>query len=216
MNERFEGATPRDEIDRRMQQFAIEAQQHPPQSSQRQQALNQLINEILQSNLLSHPQSGTWPPSVYQDLYNEARQRTLLDICQKIANYRPENPVIAWVNTMLKYNFIAVVNEQRGGRIIYLPSLDELDASISLDTPVEDSQMLRQFLEEDPENLLKAEFIRGRPEITFQVLALARYVEEKSWDKLSKDLDIPVQTLCSFFNRKLRNFMSYFHRYLQE
>lgn len=209
-------APPGDDFDRQLQKLAIEAQQHPPQSSQRLQTLNKLINEIWQSKQLGHPQRGLWLPNVYEDLYNEARQRTMLEICQNIDNYKPQYPVMAWVNSLLRYQFIAVVNDYNNNRIISLPSLDDLERFASQEDPLDDALLVRRFLQDDPENLLQAESIRGRPDVTFQVLAWARFVEDYSWDELSKNLGISPQTLCSFFNRNLRNLMPYFNRYLQE
>ncbi|MCL1473357.1 hypothetical protein [Argonema antarcticum] len=209
-------APPGDDFDRQLQKLAIEAQQHPPQSSQRLQTLNKLINEIWQSNQLGHPQSGLWLPDVYEDLYNEARQRTMLEICQNIDKYKPQYPVMAWVNSLLRYQFIAVVNDYNNNRIISLPSLDDLERFASQEDTLDDAILVRRFLQDDPENLLQAESIRGRPDVTFQILAWARFVEDYSWDELSKNLGISPQTLCSFFNRNLRNLMPYFNRYLQE
>jgi hypothetical protein len=65
--------TPSDrDFNERLQQLAIEAKQQPPLSPQRQLLLNRLVNKILQSGRLTHPQRGSWPPSLYEDLYNEA------------------------------------------------------------------------------------------------------------------------------------------------
>ncbi len=208
-------APPGDDFDRQLQKLAIEAQQHPPQSSQRLQTLNKLINEIWQSKQLGHPQSGLWLPNVYEDLYNEARQRTMLEICQNIDKYKPQYPVMAWVNSLLRYQFIAVVNDYNNNRIISLPSLDDLERFASQEDPLDDALLVRRFLQDDPENLLQAESIRGRPDVTFKILAWARFVEDYSWDELSKNLGISPQTLCSFFNRNLRNLMPYLNRYLQ-
>jgi hypothetical protein len=99
------------DFDERLQQLAREAKQQPPLSHQRQLLLNRLVNKILQSDRLSHPQRGSWPPSLYEDLYNEAMQKTLLEICQKIDNYNPEHPVMAWVNYLLKKRFSDVVKK---------------------------------------------------------------------------------------------------------
>lgn len=82
-----------DAFDRQLQQLAIESKQHPSLSPQRQLALNRLVNKILQSDSLSHPQRGSWSPNLYEDLYNEALQKTLLEICQKIDSYNPNHPV---------------------------------------------------------------------------------------------------------------------------
>jgi hypothetical protein len=221
-NERRENVPSGDEFDERLQQLAIEAKQHPPLSPQRQLTLNRLVNKILQADSLSHPQSGLWPPSLYEDLYSEALQKTLLEICQKIDRYNSEHPLMAWVNYLLGKRFQDVVKEwysNKGEQVII--SLDELDSLVSKKLVPEEQmlsefQMLRQFLEDDPENLLKNEHIRGYPQASFQYIAIARFVEEKTWETISTELgDMSIQTLCSFFHRRLHKLMPYFQKYLQ-
>jgi hypothetical protein len=218
--------TPSDgDFDERLQQLAREAKQQQPLSPQRQLILNRLVNKILQSNRLSYPQRGLWPPSLYEDLHNEALQRTLLEICQKIDNYNPDHPVMAWVNYLLGMRFRDVVRRYLNQGITNVPqstlnerviSLSELEYSlISEEQTMTDSQLLGRFLEDDPENLLKNEHVRGHPQASFQYIAIARFVEEKTWEEISTELnDMSIQTLCSFFNRQLRKLMPYFRKYL--
>jgi hypothetical protein len=213
------------DFDERLQQLAIEAKQQPPLSPQRQLLLNRLVNKILQSNRLSHPQRGSWSPSLYEDLYNEALQKTLLEICQRIDNYNPDHAVMAWVNYLLKKRFSDVVTRYFNQGITHVPqsnpnarviSLSELEYSLISEEPtMTESQLLGRFLEDDPENLLKNEHIRGHPQASFQYIAIARFVEEKTWEEISAELnDISIQTLYSFFNRQLRKLMPYFQKYL--
>jgi DNA-directed RNA polymerase specialized sigma24 family protein len=201
-----------DDWDQILQQLVFEAQRL--EKSQRQLVLNQLIGGIRKSNRLGHPQKGVWSPSLYEDFRNEALQRTLLEICQKINRYNPEHPVMAWVNFCLNIHFMRVVEEYY--KHSSLPSLDDLEKDIPVDEAPSEAQLLREFLHEDPEGLLKAARLRERPEITFQFLALAKYVEDQTWEAIADDLGIPLQTLCSFFNRRLQKLMPYFHKHLQE
>lgn len=205
-----------DDFNRQLQHLVLEAQRHSPQSDQRQLALNHLIDQIWRSGQLGHPQAGLWSPDVYEDLYNEALQRTLLEICQKIEGYNHQHPVMAWVNFLLKCHFSAVAKDHRNRKIVPL-SLDELDWLIADEsTSDNEAEYLREFLEEDPEHHLKTAHIKNHPTVTFQFLALARSVHDQSWEQLSAELGISVQTLCSFFNRQLRKLKPYFYRYLQE
>jgi hypothetical protein len=213
------------DFDRVLQEQAQAAQEQPAQSPERQKILNNLVAGIMKSQRLSHPQRGAWPPNLYEDLYNEALQRTLLEICQKIENYNPQYPVMAWVNFLLGKYFIGVVNDNRrsgltylpkGEREPYLPSLDDLDIDIPVEETMSDDRLLRQFLDEDPEDLLKQEHLRERPEVTFQRLALEKFVRDRTWEEIAIELDISIQTLCSFFNRRLQKLTPYFRRHLQE
>lgn len=228
VNDYSERTPPEDDFNRSLLQLVRKAQQYPLRSSQRQLALNRLSEKILKSDRLGHPQRGLWSPDFYQDLYNEALQKTLLEICQKIDNYHPEHPVMAWVNFCLKNQFVLVVDDYRKKGITYMPksdkkqpttyipSLDDLDQYIPEQETLADAKLLRQFLEKDPENLLKTEQFRGRPEVTFQLLAQAKFVEDQTWSEIATNLGISVQTLCSFFYRRLQKLMPYFRKYLQE
>lgn len=225
MDEFFEETPPDEDFERSLQQLAEEAQRYPPQSSQRQLTLNKLVNKILSSNRLVRPQKGLWAPNLYEDFYNEALQKTLLIICQKIDNYNREHPVMAWTNFLIKNQLIAVIRDRERKGITYisksttiqsLPSLDYLDRYLPIEESLTNAQMLRQFLKDDPENLLKNEQIRDRSDITFQYLAIAKFVEDRTWEDIANNLDISLQTICSFFNRCLQKLMPYFKEYLQE
>ncbi|HAJ61545.1 MAG TPA: hypothetical protein DCP31_21720 [Cyanobacteria bacterium UBA8543] len=143
----------------------------------------------------------------------------MLEICQKIDRYNPERPVMAWVNYLLGMRFCDVVKQwyQGEGAVI---SFDELDNLISNNFSPEahilsEVEMLRQFLKDDPENLLKKEYLRGHPEANFQYIAIARFVEEKTWKEISTELGVPISSLNNFFDRRLRNLIPHFQKYLQ-
>lgn len=225
-NQCTESVSSGDAFDQQVQQLAIAAKQHPALSPQRQLALNRLVNAILQADSLSHPQRGSWSPNLYEDLYHEALQKTLLEICQKIDHYNPRHPVMAWVNYLLNKRFQDVVerylnqgmtNIRQSNPQTRVISLNELeDCLISEEKTWSDFQLLQNFLEDDPENLLQHEHIRGYPLATFQYIAIARMVEEKTWEQISTELNnISIQTICSFFHRRLRKLMPYFQKYLQ-
>jgi DNA-directed RNA polymerase specialized sigma24 family protein len=203
-----------DDLDRLLRELALEAQKHSPQSPQRQVALNRLWQLIWKSNRLGHPQQGRWTSSIYEDLYNEAIARTCLEICQKIDRYDSKYPVMLWVNSCLKFNFKQVVKECY--EHTFLPSLDDLDLDIPVDEIPSEAQVFRKFLEEDPEGLLKSEQLREQPNVTFQFLAIARHVEDRNWKDISDELEISIQTLCSFFNRCLGKLTLYFYKYNSE
>jgi DNA-directed RNA polymerase specialized sigma24 family protein len=228
VSRRFGGVSLTDDLDQLLQQRAKEIQQYPPQSTRRQLALNQLVNEVLRSGKIGRPQRELWSASLYQDFYNDALQKTLLEICQKIDKYNPEHAFMAWVNFRLNCNFVDVVNDyarkgithvpksSKTEQVAYLMSLDDLDKFIPFEEATSDDQLLQKFLEDDPENLLKKYRLRELPEITFQSLALAKFVEGKTWLEIATKLGVSVQTLCSFFNRQLQELIPYFRKYLQE
>jgi DNA-directed RNA polymerase specialized sigma24 family protein len=214
VEKRCQNSPENNDLDRRLQELALEAQKHPHQSPQRQVALNRLWELIWQSNRLGHPQQGRWTSSIYEDLYNEAIARTCLEICQKIDRYNPEYPVMMWVNYCLKFNFKQVAKDCY--KHTFQPSLDDLDLDIRVDETPSEAQALRKFLEEDPEGLLKAESLQKRADVTFQFLVLEKYVKDRTWESIANELDIPFSTLNNFFDRRLRKLKPYFLKYLAE
>lgn len=208
-------------------QLTLQANQNLSRNLQRQRALNRLLTQIVKSKRLARPQQGQWEPVLYEDLWNEARSRTMLEIAERIEAYNPEYAILAWVNKTLNYRFKDVVQDFYRGGMTGVPrpngdsnpfkvrSLDEFDQ----ERPAEPDEpdLLRQFIIDDPEKQL-TDHIRGRPKATFRFLLLAR-LEEQSWDEISAILGPPSitkQTLCSFFNRQLRERENYFQKYLNE
>jgi len=212
--------------EQQLKELTLKAQGYPCLSKERQIVLNKLVNGILSSPNIGHPQINSWNPNLYKDFYNDALQQTLLMICQKIDNYNPQYPLMAWVNFHLNNQFCRVVGKyyrqgitnisKSNKEVICFPSLDELERDIAVEETISNAQLLRQFLNEDPEDRLKNEHIRERPKMTFQVLAIAKFVEDRTWTEIAQDFDISVKTLSSFFSRKLVLLMPYFKKYLQE
>lgn len=119
-----------DELDQLLKQLAQNAQQQPFQSLQRQIALSQLVQTIVISDCLNHPQQELWSLSFYEDLYNEALQKTLLEICQHIDKHDPKYSIIAWANSCLKNQFIKVVNHYERSGCTDIPTIEDLDRYI--------------------------------------------------------------------------------------
>lgn len=209
------------QIDDTLKDLALQAQKSPPMSPQRQRCLQRLIFEIQRSGKLGHPSRGNYPPDSYTELYNEALQRTQIKICTHIDRYNPEHPVMAWVNDMLKYAFIDVERERYRQGVKYIPdhlkneklfkSLEDLDQPLAESS--EDAvtaNEIRDLLEQDPDQKFQNTRMQKRPEITFQVVALARFVEGLTWSQLGDRLNISLHSLHSFFNRSLQQLRPYF------
>lgn len=216
------------DVEQRLQQRVENIQASSPQTAERRLLLNQLLQEILHSGKLGHPQKAAWPDPLYADLYAEALQRTLLEVCQKIDQYRSEHPVMAWVNFRLKCQLNEVIRDylkqgitqlprtDRAMTVVSLPTLEDLDRVAAAETEEPELRLLQQFLEQDPEGLLRKKQLRERPEVTFQALAIAKLVEGKSWSEIAIELGLSPQTLCSFFNRQLKALLPYFRKYLKD
>ncbi|MEG4804659.1 hypothetical protein QUB63_28170 [Microcoleus sp. ARI1-B5] len=206
-----------DEIDLQLRQLALEAQQHPAQSRQRNRALTKLIEVVGRCHRLVRPYRAGLQGLIYQDLYNEALVKTIEYICQNIDNYYPEKPVMAWVNKILKWRFSEVVDRhmKERNRTGELPSLNDLDNYQSPESPLsEEATMLRELIEEDPDGHFRSVSVRGRPDITWQDIAKAKLDDETS-KSISKRLGEPSSTIDSFYHRKLRRFSDYIRNKLQ-
>jgi hypothetical protein len=209
-------------IDALLNQLATEAQQHPPRSYERRRMLHLLIDRILKSGRLLRPGQGyKLPASVYEDVYNEALSNTLMEICQKIDNYNPEKDVMAWCNFLFSKRFTDSYNQSIRQGLTYIgrdsetPTIEDLDYFIPAPERTSESQELQKLIEENPGNLFTKDHVKGQPRATFQFLALAKIWQDQKWKDISSELNVPVSSLCDFFNKRLKEFTPYFQEYLQ-
>ena len=217
------------ELNQYLQSLLSQAIAHPRKSTKRRILLNKFLKAIIHSGELSN--QGRWRglPN-FDDFYQEALDQTFLEICEKIESYRPEKPVMAWVNFYFKNRFHDLVKKHRKKGITNIPkqqqkttimSLDDLEKDVPDDDTESDAQNLRTFIQEDPEGKLKNEYIQGYPHATLQKILWLRFIEDKKWKDISQDLDtnknfkkIPVSTLNSFTKQKMRKLQPYFQQYL--
>ncbi|OKH30841.1 hypothetical protein NIES2119_30165 [[Phormidium ambiguum] IAM M-71] len=203
------------ELDDRLRQFAIQAQKHPPMTVGRQQALMRLVQGILQSGRLCRPYRGQFE-GIYEDIYEEAKQEMLLYICQKIESYNPEkSPVMRWVNFLLEKRFFPeaipkVMNDKNSKN-----SLDDLDKLMDSEEGSHLSEILKECIESDPEDLFKNEYIENHPEANFQTVAL-KLLAGKTWKEISEELNVKIPTLSSFYRRSLKKFAAKLREYCRE
>ncbi|WP_413160432.1 hypothetical protein ACL6C3_18125 [Capilliphycus salinus ALCB114379] len=216
-------------IDSQLNQLAREAQHHPKSSYQRRQALNILMDHILRSGRLARPKKGSFPfsASLYEDLYNEALSIMMMEICQNIDKYNPDQDVMAWCNFILDKRFTDCFNQYtrrgltylpKGGKneeVASLPNLEDLDNFIPPSEHLSESQELQKLIEENPDNIFTKESIKGQPKATFRFLALAKIWEDRKWKDISAELNVPVSSLCEFYKKRLKEFTPYFREYLQ-
>ncbi|MGB7443303.1 MAG: sigma-70 family RNA polymerase sigma factor [Coleofasciculaceae cyanobacterium] len=194
------------ELNEQLKQLALVAQQNPPLSPQRQFALRKLVNGILKSGKLCRPQSGQFS-GAYQDIYDEALQELLLYICENIDKYNPERAsVMAWVNVLLERRFF----REAIPKILDKPNLKRMTlVDIERVALPEKSQnlteLIKEYIELDPENLFKTEYVVNHPEANFQAL-IKRRSAGKSWKEISAEFQIKTSTISSFYSRCLTKF----------
>jgi hypothetical protein len=221
-------------------QIAQEAKNAAPDSNQRRLALNLLVEAIQIADKFSHlnNRSFSFPPSLYEYIYNEAIQETLLYVCLNIHQYDPSrSQLMTWVNFLLSKRFIDVGNkymkqgitkspnivrnktddQQSGLKIVFLDNEENLEIFWQKEEAVSKSQQLRDFLESDPDSLFRNAHITGRPDVNFQVVALEKVWGDKTWEYLADKWQIDsIQTLSSFFNRCLKKFRHLLLEYLED
>lgn len=192
-----------DELEEKLKQLSMTAQEHPPLSQQRQLALRELVNGILQSGRLCRPQRGQFL-GFYDDIYDEALQELLLFVCQKIDKYDPERgSIMAWVNVLLERRFfreaIPKVLGKQDAKRLTLADLDQFAAPEEVGTLTD---ALRECIELDPGGFLKAEHIENYPAANFQSL-LKRRMSGKSWKEIAAEFDVKIPTVSGFYYRCL-------------
>jgi len=202
-----------DELDEQLRQLALVAQQHPPLTPERQLALRKLINGILKSGRLCRPKSSQFS-GAYQDIYDEALQELLLYICENIDKYNPERgSVMAWVNVLLERRFF----KEAIPKILDKPNLTRMTLSdldnLALPEETENlTDLLRECIELDPENLFKKEHVENYPAVSFQAL-MRRRILGKSWKDISAEFHLKTSTISSFYSRSLTKFSSKLQEY---
>ncbi len=234
----------------KLQHLAREVQQATPLSPQRQRGLTKLIQEIWKQPTIGILKRSLrkryWSVSdgVYEDLFNEALQETLVAISRHIDNYQSQKAsFINWICGLLKNKFsdgyhkyskkgirlIPIFTDKKNGKNYkegQVISFDELEEflveelmfkhiSQSKNSSNSDCDLLRELLINDPDNVFKTAYVRGKPHATFQNIAIAIYVEGKNMQQLSTELSIPYSTLDCFFKRKLKKLETYFQEHLQ-
>ncbi|PAX54595.1 hypothetical protein CK510_12215 [Brunnivagina elsteri CCALA 953] len=226
-----------DDLDLHLRQLVYAAQEYSAKSAERRKVLNKLIAKIQSSGKLTKFLKYRYLPD-FPDIYSEAEANTYLEICKNIENYRPEHPVMAWVNKRFNSRFIDVLRryENKQPKIL---SLDELDScNSSSDKPVsrelsrvqneikdklitetEDELEIsttKNFVADDPEGILQNTYIGEDTNANLQKVMLMRF-SEKTWEEISQKLGHPVPRLSELYQRniKKRKIIDYFRKYLQ-
>lgn len=199
-----------------LSQLAIAAQQCPPCSHGRQVALRQLVNGILRSGKLCHPQRGQFPGR-YQEIHDEAVQNLLLYLCQNIDKYNSEKAsLMGWVNMLLERRFFReAIPDVIGKPTVQRITLEDMAGLASPQESLTVTDMLKECIESDPENLFKNEHLEGCPAAHFQVLALKR-LEGLSWQVIATEYSTKTGTISSFYSRCLKKFSAKLRAYCIE
>lgn len=216
-----------DALNQRLQQLVQETKQSsatsdsPAERAKRRIALNKLISAIRCSGRLSK-QAQWLGLANYEDYYNEALQQTFLEICQKIEQYNPQYPVMAWVNQIFNWRFNDVVTKdqkrgftqlRRNQEITQVLSLDDLNKEPPIEDEISESDQLKEIIENDQENFLSNEHIKENPQASLKAILLL-LLEGKKWKEISEELDVPLATASSFYQRRVHKIIAYLQKYI--
>ena len=207
-------------LDEQLKQLAVEAQQHPPKTPKRQQALARLVSAIGRSRKLVRPFSGQFP-GTYEEIYAEAQQRLFLYLCENIDRYNPELAVLQWANFLMKKRFFIEASRDlmptfpKGADRSQLrrTTLDVLDKQTPADIRSRSnpslSEAVIQCIRDDRHGVFQTTHIVKKPAANFQYIAL-QFLGGYSWKEISAELDVKVVTLSSFYLRCLTKFAPQF------
>lgn len=172
-----------------------------------------------------------------EELYAEAKVDTLLYIRKNIDKYDAEKGTVkTWVDRTLCFKLLDAFNKRyRGGK--YKGKKDKVNKlqikahAASLDAPNSEStstladnlpsrtpskkhenhRLLREFIEDEPEDFLKNVLIKNREtgnQISLQEVLLMRF-EGRTFKKISEKTGIPFQSIQSCVTRKTKELKEY-------
>lgn len=199
-----------DELDNRLKELAITAQNHPPQSRDRRAALTKLHSIVVNSKKLWYPPSNRFN----QYIYDEAKQELWCYVCQFIEKYDPQKgEVIAWIKTLLKTRFYPKAE------IEYFKITSDQNICKEVSQPEEnDPSLLSEvwdYIELDPDDIFQQECVKNHPEANFKVLIRYRRCQIM-WKDISEQMMIKASTLINFYQRCIKKFAPIIKQYLSQ
>lgn len=195
-------------------QVALEAQEHPLNSTARRVALSKLIQGLYKSGKLCYPYKGRFSqPYQYQYIYEEAVQDLFLYICKNIDKYDPERAeFITWANMLLSKRFFKeavakVVGKTNEIKVeaSFLENVEDLAPKDDEQDCTYDFLKIRGYIEKDPQGVFRQTCIKSYPNVNFQEIAIKRW-SGLSWKEISEEFSVPIPTLSNFYQRSLDKF----------
>ncbi|MEM7593132.1 MAG: hypothetical protein AAF383_16730 [Cyanobacteria bacterium P01_A01_bin.83] len=195
-------------LDSCLKKMGLAAQKYLINSELRTYALTELIRAIKLSGRLCRPHIHKFSTKYYETLYEEAVNEILGYVCLNIDLYDPhrgQGKFMNWVNFRLDKTILKLHQKY------YKYSSWEVSASQifeQMKQPVNEPDLftiLQEYLIQDPEQVFHTTHVRDNPEASFSRIALAKF-SGSSWSDISEQLDIPIPTLSSFYNRWCRRF----------
>ncbi len=214
-------------LNRQLQELVEEIKQYSANDDSaivrvnRRIALNKFVKAIVNSGRLSKQTRWLGLPN-YEDYHNEALQLTLMEICSKIDEYNPQYPVMAWVNKIFHWRFIDVVKKEEKKGITMVPkgetispvlSLDDIKKELHGSNEISQEEIIKGIITKDPERYLISQHLKGHPDANLKVILLF-LLSGKKWKEISQELDVPLTTASSFYQRRMHKIIDYLKKYI--
>jgi len=199
---------PAQTVEEHLRQLVAQSCQHPPRSLERRRGLNQLICAIAKSGKL-------WRENT--SYYEDALQQTWLYLCRNLCEANTgvqydsqRSSVTTWLDRYLKkrlLDFRIEEQQQRQQRLLSpLSGIEQTtDPLENLAAPPDIRPILieiRRLVATDPDGELRQIHIKGRPDITSQVLILRRLPPKTDWKILAAEFNCSYSTLANFYQRQ--------------
>lgn len=194
-----------------LKQLVQEVCQYPVNSPQRRKGFNRIIRMIQQSGKL-------WRAAepYYEDALQDMWLHFSRNLCEATTAEQPYCAegcfIIARLNAYLKrrlQDYATRASQEQKQRVLPTQSLEGegLDPVEQIPTPEEAPSLLeevREWVEADELGELGCTHVRGRPDITCQVLILRRLPPETPWKTLAAEFGASVSTLSGFYEKQCR------------
>nr|WP_138506594.1 sigma-70 family RNA polymerase sigma factor [Nostoc sp. PA-18-2419] len=197
-------------LNQQLQRLVAEACSHPARSLMRRQKLSEIVRVVMKSGKL-------WKENT--PYYNDALQQTWLYFCRNPEQYNLNScSVITWLDNCLKWRLQDFRSQEAEIQAKTVPlsslSIENITNTIeSLPAAADIPPILSetyQWVMTDPDNDLTSTHVKGRPDVTCQVLILRRLPPETPWKNIAKEFNLPPSTAPNFYKReclpRLRNF----------
>lgn len=203
-----------DDLNLHLQILVKEACTHPKNTPQHRKAINHLLRSLLKSGRIWRPLAGN---DDNEDIYEEALQKTLLDLVNKTLceKYDPDRGLfLHWFNRCLMNKYTDEIRKVNGyqDRIQSVLQNDEMSIDLidNLVSPIDATlltqiwESFKQWIIEDPDNLLKDCYIRNNLKANCQLFAELRLIIGKEWKEIADEVGSPGGSLTPHFKNKCK------------
>lgn len=196
------------QLDLKLKKIIETIKTYPQKSIQGRRAWNNLFITIQTSGKLSYPKKSenSWSGEYYEYLRNQAISKTFESMFKNIDSYNPDYLVMQWVNGILKNRFIDVLRKEKPNQnlSIHHENAKEIPDDKSQKEDIwQKSDRRKKCIENS--STLQEKHIRGKDNATVAKLIIMKYFEEKTFEDIALEFNIPTHsTISSFLYRQIK------------